>query len=203
MNQIHSFLEHPKIYNISQKFLALLNLNRDSIGGFLRSEIRLNPGEKILDVGCGTGRYAKIFSGNQYFGVDNNPQYIEYAKSKNGGIFGVMDAAKLNFPDESFDYVISIQVFHHLSDEEVRKTVKEMQRVLKGDGKIYITDAVTPSVTNFVGYSLFKLDRGKHTRKLSELNKLLAKHNFSLYKENLKGSFPYQVSVFYYQKSNL
>jgi len=113
----------------------------------------VQPGEKILDVGCGSGRLYKLFRGKEieYFGVDFAEKLIEIAKrkysssleSKEGGIspvFLIVNALRLPFEDNFFDKVFSVAAFHHIpSDEKRTSFLKEMRRVLKPKGELFLT----------------------------------------------------------------
>jgi len=192
----YKFLENPKIYNFIEKTLSLGNKScLNCLGGLIKPK----EDNLLLDVGCGTGKYAKLFSKN-YYGVDINEDYINYAKGNYNGNFDTMDATDLRFSDNTFDFIFNVSLFHHLSDESIKTAINEMKRVCKNNGKILIIDAVFPSKKNFLGYLLFKLDRGKHTRKLKDLNNLLSRYNLKLIQDNIKGSFPYRFAVFMYQK---
>lgn len=94
--------------------------------------------EKILDLGCGNGRYFKYFKEKNidYFGIDNSEKLIKIAKNKNPEAnFQTADAFKLPFPDKFFDKIISIAVLHHIPSKELRiQFIKEAKRVLKTGG---------------------------------------------------------------------
>ncbi len=97
---------------------------------------------KILDVGCGNCRNLLIFAkkGFECYGIDFSKNMLKYAKefcSKNkikvNLKYGL--AEKIPFKDNSFDYVLSIAVLHHLNTKELReKAVEEIYRVLKKKG---------------------------------------------------------------------
>ena len=146
-----------------------------------------------MDLGCGTGRYADIF-GDCYTGVDNNPSYIEAAGKNHLGSFLVADAAKLDFLKQRFDNVLSINTFHHLSDEQVSLAVGQMKKL--AIKQIIVVDPVYPSKFNFLGYFLFKIDRGKYRRSYSQHKGLLESLGFKAIRPRLKNSFPYRVCVF-------
>ncbi len=99
--------------------------------------------EKILDLGCGNGRYYNYFKEKNidYIGTDSSEKLIEIAKRKNlFADFRVNDALNLPFPDNSFDKVVSVAVFHHIPSKKLRiKFLKEIKRVLKNDGKAILT----------------------------------------------------------------
>jgi len=99
--------------------------------------------ERILDLGCGNGRLFELFKNRnvEYFGVDNVEKLIEIARKKYPEAkFLVGDALNLPFPDNYFDKVFSIAVFHHIPSGEFRlQFLKEVRRVLKQEGFLILT----------------------------------------------------------------
>lgn len=71
-------------------------------------------GKKILDLGCGTGIYAKILRkrGARVKGIDVSSKEIEIAREQNPGIeFIIGNAEKLPYKNKEFDIVLSTSVF--------------------------------------------------------------------------------------------
>ncbi|MEW6063509.1 MAG: class I SAM-dependent methyltransferase [Nanoarchaeota archaeon] len=101
---------------------------------------------KILEVGCGNCRNLLIFAKNGFdcYGIDFSDEMLKYAKKYcKKYAFKVKlkkaRAEKLPFKNESFDYVLSIAVLHHLNSKEKRiKSLKEIKRVLKNEGEALI-----------------------------------------------------------------
>ncbi|WP_180994555.1 class I SAM-dependent methyltransferase [Clostridium sp. chh4-2] len=103
---------------------------------------------KALDLGTGAGFYAFLLKdlGCEVTGIDYSPAMIEEAE-KNSSLLGYgddihflqMDAQKLEFADESFDFIISRNVTWTLPDP--RKAYEEMCRVLTPGGRILNFDA--------------------------------------------------------------
>ncbi len=102
---------------------------------------KVNKGDRVLDLGCGNGRIYEFLKGTDYTGADNSSKIIEEAKKKYPELkFIKAEALNLPFPDNSFDFVFSIAVLHHIPSKELRiDFLKEAKRVLKKKGKLVIT----------------------------------------------------------------
>ena len=105
----------------------------------------IEPNSKILDIGCGFGRHIKILApfSKEIIGIDNNSDMIQKSKQnlsnfKNVKLF-LQDAKKLDFDDNSFDYVICMTNTFGDFPEIKTDVLKEMKRVCKNDGKIIIS----------------------------------------------------------------
>jgi SAM-dependent methyltransferase len=104
------------------------------------AEFRKHQGEKILEVGCGTGcdllQFAK--HGAVATGIDLTTTHVELARRRVGDLAVVheADARNLPFEDASFDYVYSHGVLHH--SDEPENIVREMFRVLRPGGRINV-----------------------------------------------------------------
>jgi len=102
-----------------------------------------NPGEKILDLGCGNGRlYGSLKDKNiDYYGLDFSEKLIAIARNiYPQARFQAADAFNLPFPDDFFDNIFSLAVFHHIPSDNLRLAfLKESRRVLKKDGRLIMT----------------------------------------------------------------
>ncbi len=99
-----------------------------------------NPvkGEKMLDVGIGTGFFALEFlrCGVDVTGIDISLNMLEIARRKGFRNVSHGDAADLQFPDETFDLVVSITALEFI--REPRRAVSEMTRVCKKGGRVVV-----------------------------------------------------------------
>jgi ubiquinone/menaquinone biosynthesis C-methylase UbiE len=99
------------------------------------------PGERVLDWGCGNGRFYEALKEIDYYGVDISEKMIEIAKAKYPKAkFQVVEPLSLPFPNNFFDKIFSFAVFHHIPSDRFRlQFLKEARRVLKPEGFLILT----------------------------------------------------------------
>jgi len=100
----------------------------------------LDANSKILDIGCAKGfmlyDFQRLIPGITVQGIDISTYAVKNAKDEVKEFLKVADARKLPFPDNSFDLVISITTLHNLNESDMKKALKEIQRVTKKDAFI-------------------------------------------------------------------
>lgn len=126
----------------------------DEKRGYLAPENRtlsryVEPGQKILDAGCGNGVLYDILAGRSiiYTGLDVSAKLLKIAQArvkrlnkKARAKFVKGEVTKLPLKDQSFDLVFNLAVLHHVPSEVLRQTaVAELYRVLKSGGKAITT----------------------------------------------------------------
>jgi len=91
------------------------------------------PGDSLLDVGCGTGWFTRraAADGLLVTGLDPNPGWLDYARALSSPALRWVegDARALPFPDRRFDHVLSIAALCFMDDE--RQAVAEIVRVAR------------------------------------------------------------------------
>jgi SAM-dependent methyltransferase len=98
------------------------------------------PDQRLLDFGCGSGRYGVQFAhiGYQVFGFDISVANVEAATQlaaryhmSHRTHFGVGTAEQLDYPDEFFDVVVGVDILHHV---DIALAIGECLRVLRAPG---------------------------------------------------------------------
>lgn len=112
----------------------------------------IQPGERALDVGCGTGALALevqrlVGPAGRVVGIDPGGRQIARARSKAARRhvpteFTVGVVESLPFPDQTFDAAFSTLMMHHLPKSLKQQGLSEIARVLKPGGRLIIADFV-------------------------------------------------------------
>jgi SAM-dependent methyltransferase len=131
----------------------------------------LDPPEihDVLELGCGTGAVSAYLAEQHRMnvvGTDFDPDQIALARASHPESdrlrFRVEDAARLSFADDSFDLVLSQNVFHHVPDW--RRAAAEVARVLRPGGRLVWYDLAFPGPVVRLfrpllnGYGLYTLE---------------------------------------------
>ncbi|MFZ2621022.1 MAG: class I SAM-dependent methyltransferase [Minisyncoccia bacterium] len=89
---------------------------------------------KLLDFGCGSGIFVEELSktGFDTHGLDISAEAVRFGELQGIKNLGVIDSHKIDFSDNTFDVVLTLDVLEHLEDESW--ALKEIERVLKSGG---------------------------------------------------------------------
>ncbi len=135
------------------------------------------PGERVLDIGSGPGFLAAAIAGRvgqsgAVSGIDLSESMIAYAGRMAGApgaapmTFAHGEATTLGFSDQSFDAVVSTQVYEYVPDVET--ALAEVHRVLVPGGRVLVLDTDWDSVVWHTS------DRDRHARVMSAWQEHLA-----------------------------
>ena len=134
-NKLHSSGD-PRLQN--KYYKALHNLYEDFLI-FLKNNAQ---NKNVLDFGCGSGGYAEKvvnFNPSKLTAIDISEKAIKIAKSKgyNKIDFKVENCESTNLDSNSFDVIYGVGILHHLN---LKKTVKEIERLLRKDGSLFFIE---------------------------------------------------------------
>lgn len=131
-------MDYSKYFNSGHDTAELL-------AGYFKKHIDLKN-KKILDWGCGPGRVIRhlpsvIGNDCEYYGTDYNKKSIEWCTNHLPGIHFNHNSleAKLPYSNNSMDVIYCLSIFTHLSEQMHYDWYKELFRVLKPNGIMYLT----------------------------------------------------------------
>jgi ubiquinone/menaquinone biosynthesis C-methylase UbiE len=141
------------------------------VQGRLISLLEIKENQNFLDIGCGTGRAVGLASRaarnqGKFYGVDLSPKMIEKAKENFAGNDNIhfYEASSESIPleDNFFDNIICTNSFHHYLHPEV--AMKEIHRLLKTGGKIFILDPTADTLFIKILDKLVKFIEPQHVK---------------------------------------
>jgi ubiquinone/menaquinone biosynthesis C-methylase UbiE len=138
-------------------FTALISFGKDGAIRKAALEVaQLGPGERVLDIGCGTGSLAidakaGVGPTGEVHGIDAAPEMIAAARRKAAKKevdvrFQIGLIEKIPFPDDQFDLALNSFVLHHLPDDLKRTGFAQVHRVLKPGGRFLTVDFASTGV---------------------------------------------------------
>lgn len=117
---------------------------------FINGNFKPSKGKKILDLGCGTGRHVFYLANEGYetTGIDFSEEGLRFTEQRlsEAGLSATLvndSIVSMPFKDNSFDGIISISVIYYLTNEDIKKVVNEIYRVLKPGGKAFLVIRTT------------------------------------------------------------
>jgi cyclopropane fatty-acyl-phospholipid synthase-like methyltransferase len=143
--------------------------------------------KRILDLGCGTGRHLIFFCKNGFdmYGIDASPKALEIAyqwlKDQNYKARLKLHRMESNFPytNQFFDAIISIQVIHHNLMKDILFCIKEIERILKKNGMIFLTFPILGGGSKLDRWSLKEIEENTYIPQVGP-EKDLPHHFFTL-----------------------
>ena len=102
-------------------------------------------GAKVLDLGCGRGRWTKEYTlrGARVTGADISREALQWLSGRfPGNNFACADIARLPFASDSFDVINSVTVLQHMQDDLQRAALQECFRLLRPGGHLVLLENV-------------------------------------------------------------
>lgn len=157
-------LRQPWAYEALQHLLGAEKSRRR----FADEVLRPSPGERVLDIGCGTAGIARYLGDVTYVGFEPNAEYVNRGRVENAGrdvtlhtgYFDAAAAASL----APFDLVIVSAVLHHMDNRQGEELFRLLARVTKLEGRVVTLDNVYVPDQNPIAKLVISLDRGRNVR---------------------------------------
>lgn len=164
---LRSILGLPMVYSAFQKLVASDRIWQRVV----REHLRPQPGQRLLDVGCGPGDVvAELPLDVDYVGVDLNPLYIDSASRRFGdrATFLCADVAALPVLGQTgFDLVFAIGLLHHLDDDQAAGLCQTAAGLLKPGGRMVMVEPCRHPGQSRLERMLMDRDRGQNVRDLA------------------------------------
>ena len=164
---IWRLLSAASIYDRFQALCGDASIRRELVEKYIRAK----AGDRLLDIGCGTGTILKYLPHVEYVGFDPNPRYIAAAQEKFGdrGLFfeGRVNSTTLESAS-SFDIVIAMGVLHHLDDDEAIRLFETADAALGDGGRLVTCDPCYGEGQSRLARLLISRDRGRSVRTVPE-----------------------------------
>jgi ubiquinone/menaquinone biosynthesis C-methylase UbiE len=110
----------------------------------------IRPGDRVLDLGCGNGRFLPWIGeqagiGGSVVAVDINVEGLRRLRSGSAALPPPMllaaEATRLPLADGSFDVIWCANVFEYLDDEQQTRCLRELARLLRPGGRVAVKDS--------------------------------------------------------------
>jgi SAM-dependent methyltransferase len=160
---IKDVLATPWVYDLAQYVLrgtAYAPL-------FVNDYIRARKGNRILDIGCGTGVLLDYLPETDYVGFDMSAHYIAACRKRHGskGTFHQCELTADTVADYGeFDIVVATGVVHHLDDGAAKNLCNMAREALRPGGRLITLDGCYAPSQSAVAKILLDNDRGKYVR---------------------------------------
>lgn len=167
-------LAHPLSYIVLQRLVGGTAVRVESI-----QALRVQAGERVLDVGCGPVDYLDHFPPCDYHGFDVSKPYIAHARRRwgsRGHFYAETFTEERRQELPPFDAAIMLGLLHHVDDATAHDLLGLAARSLEPGGRVVTMDTVLYDSQPSVSRLLSKNDRGGHVRAPEEFIELARSH---------------------------
>jgi 2-polyprenyl-3-methyl-5-hydroxy-6-metoxy-1,4-benzoquinol methylase len=198
---LYSALRWPALFQAVQNLLVRQDARRLLAAHYIKPRV----GDRVLDIGCGTGAMVPFLGDVSFVGVDPEPRYIEVARANHATRGAFLDGTMEDLAEasaQSFDIAIAVGVLHHLDDADARALFAGCYKALKPGGRLVTSDPVRRIPQHPVARLFIRLDRGRSIRS-QEGYVTLAKSIFPRVSAELRSDFlriPYDHCILQCEK---
>jgi cyclopropane fatty-acyl-phospholipid synthase-like methyltransferase len=160
---IKDVLAHPAIYDLHQYLIRGTAYAPE----FVLRHIKAKRGDRVLDIGCGTGAMLHYLPEVDYVGFDMSRTYIDACKKRfgNRGTFHQCEVKPDTIADYGqFDIVLAVGFVHHLDDAQARNMFIIASKALSSGGRLITLDGCYTTPQSPIARFLLDKDRGEFIR---------------------------------------
>ena len=173
---IRAVLQRPAVYNLFQRIVGGHAVRKR----FAATHVRAQPGQRVVDVGCGPAPMLIWLPAVEYVGFDISAPYIEAARARFGarGTFILGDSHSLRDDErvQGADIVICVATLHHLDDDAALALLAFAHRILKPGGRFVCGEPCWAPHQGALSRWIMSRDRGASVRTEAEYRNLVGRH---------------------------
>ncbi len=171
IKRLRPILHRAYFYELYHRLIGANYRSRVLVSDYIRPQ----PGDRILDIGCGPGNMLPYLPRGPYLGVDANPAYIATARERYGDR-GEFVCERVSHHDVqqfgAFDIVLALGLIHHLDDSEASDLFRLGHTALKPGGRMITNDGCYAPKQSATERYFLSRDRGEYIRAQAEYEKL-------------------------------
>jgi len=160
---LFSLLSLPSGYRFFQRLVGAPRARRVLADEYIRAK----PGDRVLDIACGTAEILGFLPEVDYLGFDRNEAYVRAAR-RTFGARGRFVAADVNEASPgslgSFDAVLALGILHHLDDGEAVRLLRLAKSCLEPGGRLITFDTCLQDGQSPIARFFIDRDRGRNHR---------------------------------------
>jgi len=163
---------------------------KEIIKTLLNKYHKKNPGDQILDVGCGTGMMSReLMQYGQVWGLDNDSAALEYSRKKAEGARFILGSLPDDMPARRFKLITLLDVLEHIENDG--EALQKLEQSLEGGGTLLIT---VPAY-RFLWSSHDDINQHKRRYTIGELREKIEGANLKIKKISYYNTFLFPAVV--------